>query len=823
MSVVRSGDATLEEVLQQYPNVSHLVISPGPGHPLKDSGISIPAIKHYAGKLPILGVCMGLQCMFAAYGGTVDRVGEIVHGKTSVLKHDAKGIFHGVRPDINGTRYHSLAGTLGTLPEELEVTCRTARLGQEGSIETNGIVMGIRHKTLTLEAVQYHPESILSDEGQVMLANFLKLQGGTWDENPGYGLSASERAPTNGKPAEAEATKTTSNGKSGPTILDRIYEQRRKDVEKAKATPGSYPSDLTAFIDLDLAPPQISFYDRLLPTSISSTAGDSTSVALMAEVKRASPSKGDILSPTSPLTSASIGYAYAQAGASVISVLTEPTWFKGTLNDMLAVRRVVSNMVHRPAILRKDFIFDTYQIDEARYYGADTVLLIVAMLDDATLKHLYDYARYVRGMEPLVEINNPAELERALNIGAKVIGVNNRNLHDFNVDMGTTSRIAEVITERQRQYQESAVGGGIIDDRKVILCALSGITGREDVVKYTEQGVGAVLVGEALMRSDDKPAFVRHLLGISDPAASASYTRQRTSSQISITKPKLTGPPDALGEPVETDAAVDTSDSNGQASSLAKYRPLVKICGIQSAEAALTAAESGADFIGLIFVPKSKRYVDIKQAKQIIDQVRQGKASAAAEKTPASSDYFAQQASRLASNPRKPLFVGVFQNATFETVQQTVDALSLDVVQLHGSEPAEWCQLLKVPTFRAFHVDEGLREGDLASSHATMLALREAARPGYHSIPLLDTKVSKAANGLSGGAGKVFDWQVASKLVSEDAPGLPILLAGGLDVTNVRKALDLVRPWAIDISGGVETNGEKDLEKIRAFIKIAKA
>lgn len=758
--------------------------------------------------------------MFAAYGGTVDRVGEIVHGKTSVLKHDGKGIFHGVRPNINGTRYHSLAGTLGTLPEELEVTCRTARLGQdEGSIEKNGIVMGIRHKTLALEAVQYHPESILSDEGQVMLANFLKLKGGTWDENPGYGLSQAERGQLSG--SAAPASKPATNGKSGPTILDRIYEQRRKDVEIAKATPGSYPSDLTALIDLHLAPPQISFYDRIVPTSTSSSSGVSTTVALMAEVKRASPSKGDILPPTSPLTSASIGFSYAQAGASVISVLTEPTWFKGTLNDMLAVRRVVSNMVHRPAILRKDFIFDTYQIDEARYYGADTILLIVAMLDDATLKHLYDYARYVRGMEPLVEINNPEELERALNIGAKVIGVNNRNLHDFNVDMGTTSRIAEVITERQRQYQQST-SGGIVDDRKVILCALSGITGREDVIKYTEQGVGAVLVGEALMRSDDKPAFVRHLLGISDPAPSASQTRHRTSSQASITKPKLTGPPDALGEPVNNG---NLAASNGPDASPSAYKPLVKICGIQSVEAALTAADAGADFIGLIFVPKSKRYVDLASAKEIIDSVRKSRQASPKNTSQAESSqgYFSQQAGRLGNNPRKPLFVGVFQNAGFETIQETVDTLQLDIVQLHGSEPSEWCQLLKVPTFKAFHVDEAVREADLASSHATTLALKEAARPGYHSIPLLDTKVSKAVNGLSGGAGKIFDWQVAAKLVKEDAPGLPILLAGGLDASNVGSALDLVRPWAIDISGGVETGGVKDLGKIREFIKIAKA
>jgi anthranilate synthase/indole-3-glycerol phosphate synthase/phosphoribosylanthranilate isomerase len=223
-------------------------------------------------------------------------------------------------------------------------------------------------------------------------------------------------------------------------------------------------------------------------------------MALLAEVKRASPSKGDIVDASSPSAPA-IALSYAMAGASVISVLTEPKWFKGSLEDMRAVRAVVDTLPNRPAVLRKDFILDTYQIDEARVYGADTVLLIVAMLTDEKLAELYHHSQS-RGMEPLVEVNNAEELERALQVGAKVIGVNNRNLHDFNVDMGTTTRMADVIKEK---YGEN--GGD------VILVALSGITGRSDVEKYASQGVGAILVGESLMRAKDKGLFVRELLG----------------------------------------------------------------------------------------------------------------------------------------------------------------------------------------------------------------------------------------------------------------------------------------------------------------------
>jgi len=185
---------------------------------------------------------------------------------------------------------------------------------------------------------------------------------------------------------------------------------------------------------------------------------------------------------------------YANSGASVISVLTEPTWFKGSLLDMHLVRQAVNSLPNRPAILRKEFIFEEYQIAEARLYGADTVLLIVAMLEDEQLKRLYAYSLSL-GMEPVVEVNNSEEMKRALELDAKVVGVNNRNLHDFTVDMGTTSRLVDMVQERD-----------------VVLCALSGIAGPQDVQTYKDQGVSAVLVGEALMRAENTGVFIRELL-----------------------------------------------------------------------------------------------------------------------------------------------------------------------------------------------------------------------------------------------------------------------------------------------------------------------
>jgi len=275
-----------------------------------------------------------------------------------------------------------------------------------------------------------------------------------------------------------------------PTILEKIYAQRRKDVDLSKSTPGTKPHEIDAYLQMGLAPQLIPLVPRLKTNP--STSTDNPSLSLMAEIKRASPSKGAIAMDVNPAKQAQI---YANSGASVISVLTEPTWFKGSLLDMRLVRQAVDSLPDRPAILRKEFIFDEYQIAEARLFGADTVLLIVAMLQPEQLKSLYAYSVSL-GMEPLVEVNNAAEMTRALELGAKVIGVNNRNLHDFNVDMGTTSRLVDMVKERD-----------------VILCALSGISGPQDVKVYKEQAVNAVLVGEALMKAADTAVFIRELLG----------------------------------------------------------------------------------------------------------------------------------------------------------------------------------------------------------------------------------------------------------------------------------------------------------------------
>jgi anthranilate synthase / indole-3-glycerol phosphate synthase / phosphoribosylanthranilate isomerase len=716
VTVFRNDEISLDDLIAKKP--TQLVVSPGPGHPEKDSGVSRDAIRHFAGKIPILGVCMGEQCIFAAFGGTVDLTGEILHGKTSPLRHDAKGVYAHLPQDLPVTRYHSLAGTHPTLPECLEVSSWIAS-GPDGG---KGVIMGVRHKEFVVEGVQFHPESILTAEGRIMLKNFLHMRGGTWVEN--------EQLQKQGKTSNAVSANGSASGKP-PSILEKIYAARRKAVAAQKLIPSQRPEDLQAAYDLNLAPPQISFPDRLRQSPFA--------LSLMAEIKRASPSKGIIsLSACAPQQART----YALAGASVISVLTEPEWFKGSLEDLRAVRQALAGMPNRPAILRKEFVFEEYQILEARLAGADTVLLIVKMLDKKTLERLYKYSVSL-GMEPLVEVNTVEEMEIAVALGSKVIGVNNRNLSTFDVDMSTTTRLLSMV------------------GKDTILCALSGISGPQDVATYQKAGVGAVLVGEALMRASNTAEFIKELLG-------------------GETEPAPTKP--------------------------ARKQVLVKICGTRGPEAAKVAIEAGADLIGMILAPPRKRCVSDETGKAISKVVHETPkphpSAEVAKDSKTATSYFEHTAAHAIQHPTRALLVGVFQNQPLSHILEQQRFLELDIVQLHGDEPLEWANLIPVPVIRAF-----------APSSP------EVATRGYHSIPLIDSG--------AGGMGQSVGLEAVDEVLGKDE-GLRVLLAGGLKSGNVAERLRAVQGTGqvvgVDVSSGVEgSDGEQDLEMIKAFVKAAKA
>jgi len=164
--VYRNDEISLAEIEQLAP--SHLVISPGPRTP-NEAGISMAAIAHFAGKIPVLGVCLGHQSIGQVFGGKVVRAEKVMHGKTSMVSHEQLGVFAGLAQPVEVTRYHSLVVDAASLPECLEATAWSLNAAGEKEV-----IMGIRHKTLDVEGVQFHPESVLTHQGHALLANFLK-------------------------------------------------------------------------------------------------------------------------------------------------------------------------------------------------------------------------------------------------------------------------------------------------------------------------------------------------------------------------------------------------------------------------------------------------------------------------------------------------------------------------------------------------------------------------------------------------------------------------------------------------------------------------
>jgi len=257
------------------------------------------------------------------------------------------------------------------------------------------------------------------------------------------------------------------------SILDRIVETKRREIAEAKAcVPIARLRQAIA-----AAPPVRSFFAPL------AMPGD---VKLIAEIKKASPSKGVLRADFRPVE---IAQTYEAHGASCLSVLTDEQYFQGSLSILREVRAAVGLPV-----LRKDFILDSYQLLEARAAGADAVLLIAECLDDCNLRKLHNEAIDL-GLTPLVELYEPENLPRVLDAGARLIGVNNRDLRTFHTDLEHTLRLREQIP----------------DD--CVLVAESGIRTRADVKRLSAAGVHAMLVGESLMAQEDIGRAVDELLG----------------------------------------------------------------------------------------------------------------------------------------------------------------------------------------------------------------------------------------------------------------------------------------------------------------------
>ncbi|HLI50437.1 MAG TPA: indole-3-glycerol phosphate synthase TrpC, partial [Thermomicrobiaceae bacterium] len=260
------------------------------------------------------------------------------------------------------------------------------------------------------------------------------------------------------------------------TILDTIAARVAADLpgQKQRVSIGSLERRIREL------PPAVPFAAAL--------RGDGTTTQVIAEIKRASPSKGVIAENVDP---AAIARDYRQAGAAAISVLTNEPFFRGSLDDLEAVAGIVHPAI---PVLRKDFLIDPYQVAEARAAGADAVLLIVALLPGTRLSEMLAAVGDC-GLEALVEIHDEQEAAAAIGAGANVIGINNRDLRTFQVDLATTEWLAPMIPK----------------DR--VLVAESGIHSRGDVARLSAAGARAVLVGESLMLAADRRQALRELLG----------------------------------------------------------------------------------------------------------------------------------------------------------------------------------------------------------------------------------------------------------------------------------------------------------------------
>lgn len=397
------------------------------------------------------------------------------------------------------------------------------------------------------------------------------------------------------------------------------------------------------------------------------------------ECKKASPSRG-VLRDDFDVASLSLSLA---RHADAISVVTEEESFGGRLQLL----RVASEATRLP-VLCKDFVVDPYQVFEARKYGADAILLMLSVLDDDGWRRCAGAARSLN-MDVLTEVHDTAELARAVELGARIIGINNRNLRTLEVDLGTTERLAaEVPADR------------------VILCE-SGVSSHADVRRLRDR-VDGFLVGSAVMCRSDVSMAAREII---------------------------------FGA--------------------------VKVCGLTNTGDARAAMNAGATHGGLVFVEPSTRRVDLEQAR----------------------------ACKEAVNLR---WVGVFVNESVDRVERTVEELDLDVVQLHGDESAEEVAELELRLPPEKEIWKALRVND--------------SRPRIEGFAADRVLLDAFSPTSAGGGGVPFDWSLLSDLdISE------MVLAGGLDPSNVARA-DTLGAHALDVSSGIESvPGKKSSEKLEAF------
>lgn len=461
-------------------------------------------------------------------------------------------------------------------------------------------------------------------------------------------------------------------------ILEKIIAATKRRVEAAK---GKTPLALVQETALDLPLTNPFIFEKALATP---------GFSFICEIKKASPSKG-IIATDFPYRQ--IALDYEAAGATAISVLTEPDFFLGSDHYLTEIKSAVDL-----PLLRKDFILDEYQIYESKCIGAGAILLICSLLSPEQLARYIDIAATL-GLSALVEAHTAQEIAMALAAKARIIGVNNRNLADFSVDMQRSITLRRLVSDQ------------------IIFVAESGIKTAEDIQLLQKNNIHAALIGETLMRCADKAAALAELSG------------QKSTAKI-------------------------------------------KICGISRLEDIVVINETKPDYIGFVFA-KSPRKVSAIQAKKL----------------------------KQALHPSIKT-IGVFVNEPNETILALCRENILDLIQLHGEESAADIEFLQKqtgkPVIKAIRVKTAK---DIA-----------AAQNSPADYLLFDTYSPDAL----GGTGKTFGW---SQLIGNKKP---FFLAGGIGPQNARAAIAQTAPYAIDISSGVESGGQKDPQKIKNIIDLVR-
>lgn len=439
-------------------------------------------------------------------------------------------------------------------------------------------------------------------------------------------------------------------------------------------------------------------------------------MSYICEVKKASPSKGLIAEDFPYLE---IAKEYEAAGASAISCLTEPFYFKGSDRYL----REITDAVDIP-VLRKDFTVSEYMIYEAKILGASAVLLICSLLDDVQLKGYMEVAKNL-GMDALVEAHDSDEVFRAIAAGAEIIGVNNRDLRTFKVDMGNSIALRALAP---------------VD---TVFVSESGIRTAGDIGRLRDNDVDAVLIGETLMRREDKKAALEELNGgpVNIPAESPERTK-------------------------------------------------IKICGLSRPEDIEYVNAAKPDYAGFVIdYPKSRRSITPDQLRELVKAL--------------DDDIIP---------------VGVFVDAGEELAADIYNSGVIKIMQLHGNEDDEYIARLRkrIGAGDSTNADTCTGTGGDGDEVRIVKAFRvrmpedlEKAQASTADMVLLDQ---------GKGEGRSFDWSIVRE--NRDKLQRPFFLAGGLDTGNLADAVELMHPWAVDMSSSLETDKVKDREKIDEIMKV---